>query len=154
MSITALHTSKLKSSSAVEKVSGLYSKCQSVSGCAAALSRSSFAPSIAICLISGMVMLNTICRQAGDTALYRCTIAARAPRRLSKLVSIRSLRDWVSTCTMTSSGTRPVRTRPEMKSNSVAPALGKPTSISLMPTLTKRSKKRCFFSAPIGSISA
>jgi hypothetical protein len=31
---------------------------------------------------------------------------------------------------------------------------GKPTSISLQPTLTSRSKKRIFFSAPIGSISA
>ena len=43
---------------------------------------------------------------------------------------------------------------PEMKSNSVAPALGKPTSISFSPILTSRSKKRVFFSSSIGSISA
>ena len=66
---------------------------------------------------------------------------------------MRSARDCVSTWTRTSSGIRPVRTSPEMKSNSVAPALGKPTSISLRPTLTSRSKNRVFFSVPIGSIS-
>ena len=41
-----------------------------------------------------------------------------------------------------------------MKSNSVCPAEGKPTSISFRPTFTSRSKKRFFFSASIGSISA
>ena len=41
-----------------------------------------------------------------------------------------------------------------MKSNSVAPADGKPTSISLAPMPTSRSKKRCFFSAFIGSARA
>ena len=55
---------------------------------------------------------------------------------------------------MVSSGMRPERTRPAIKSNSVAPALGKPTSISLMPTFTSRSNSRVFFSGPIGSISA
>ena len=60
---------------------------------------------------------------------------------------------WVSTCGMTSSGMAPLCTRPEMKSNSVAPADRKPISISLTPTLTSRSKKRRFFSAFIGSIS-
>ena len=39
-SITASHTSTEKSSSAVEKVSGLYSNCQRVSGRFAASSRS------------------------------------------------------------------------------------------------------------------
>src|SRR3546814_16594365 len=47
-SITASHTSTEKSSSAVEKVSGEYSKCQSVSGCFAASSRSTLTPSTAI----------------------------------------------------------------------------------------------------------
>ena len=70
------------------------------------------------------------------------------------MVSIRSWRDWVSTWTMTSSGILPSLTSPEMKSKSVAPLAGKPTSISLTPTLSSRSKKRIFFSAPIGSISA
>ena len=40
-----------------------------------------------------------------------------------------------------------------MKSYSVAPAEGKPTSISFRPTFSSKSKKRVFFSAPIGSIS-
>jgi len=69
MSITASQHSRLKSSSAVEKVSGEYSKCQSVSGWAAALSRSSLAAVTAISLICGRSMPNTIRRQAGDTAL-------------------------------------------------------------------------------------
>ena len=41
-----------------------------------------------------------------------------------------------------------------MKSNSVAPALGKPTSISLTPISTRRSKKRFFLCASIGSTIA
>ena len=153
-SITAAHTSTEKSSSAVEKVSGLYSNDQSVPGWRAAQSRSTLAPSTAIALTSWRLMPNTIRRQAGDTALYRWTIACFAPARLSKLLSIRSRRDWVSTCTVTSSGMRPSRTRLAMKLNSVAPADGKPTSISLSPTFSSRSNIRCFFSASIGSINA
>ena len=41
-----------------------------------------------------------------------------------------------------------------MKSNSVAPALGKPTSISVKPRWTSRSKKRRLVSASIGSTIA
>jgi hypothetical protein len=69
MSITAAQHSMLKSSSAVEKVSGLYSKRQFVCGRRAALSRSCFAPSIAIALISGISMPKTMRRHAGETAL-------------------------------------------------------------------------------------
>ena len=68
-SITAAHTSTEKSSSAVEKVSGLYSNIHFVSGCFAASSRSTFAPSIAIWRISSRDMPNTILRHAGETAL-------------------------------------------------------------------------------------
>src|SRR3546814_5388361 len=56
ISITASQHSRLKSSSAVEKVSGEYSKCQSVSGCLAASSRMILAASMAICLICGRSM--------------------------------------------------------------------------------------------------
>jgi hypothetical protein len=153
-SITAAQTSTEKSSSAVEKVSGEYSNCQRVSGRLAASSRSTFAPSIAMAFTSSRDIPNTILRHAGLTALYKWTIAVFAPSRLSKLRTIRSRRDCVSTWMATSSGTRPVCTSPLMKSNSVAPALGKPTSISFRPTFTSRSKKRVFFSASIGSINA
>ncbi len=44
----------------------------------------------------------------------------------------------VSTWIVTSPGMRPDRTRPEMKSNSVAPAAGKPTSISFTPHLAQQ----------------
>jgi len=69
MSITASQVSRLKSSSAVEKVSGEYSKYQSVFGCFAASSRSSLAALTAICFTSSRVMRNTISRQAGLSAL-------------------------------------------------------------------------------------
>ncbi len=68
-SITAAQTSMLKSSSAVEKVSGEYWKCQSVSGRAAASSRMIFAPATAISRTSALDMRNTISRHAGLTAL-------------------------------------------------------------------------------------
>ena len=68
-SITAAHTSMLKSTSAVEKVSGLYSNCQFVFGCLAASSRSTLAPSIAICFTSSRLMPKTMRRHAGLTAL-------------------------------------------------------------------------------------
>ncbi len=56
---------------------------------------------------------------------------------------------------MTSSGTRPGlgQAGDEIELGR-AGAEGKPTSISLMPTLQIRSKKRVFFSPSIGSISA
>ena len=69
ISITAAHTSRLKSSSAVEKVSGLYSKRQSVRGCFAASSRSSLAPSTAMSRTCARLMSNTMRRHAGETAL-------------------------------------------------------------------------------------
>ena len=68
-SITAVQTSMLKSSSAVEKVSGLYWKCQSVPGKRAAWSRITFAPAMAMALTSSFDMRNTMSRQAGLTAL-------------------------------------------------------------------------------------
>ena len=68
-SITASHTSRLNSSSAVENVSGLYSKCQSVSGYFAACSLRMLAPSTAIALTPALSRLKTISRHAGLTAL-------------------------------------------------------------------------------------
>jgi hypothetical protein len=62
-------------------------------------------------------------------------------------------RDWVSTCTVTSSGIRFSSMRVRKKVYSVSLAAGKPTSISLKPTLTSRSKKSSFSSRLIGMIS-
>jgi hypothetical protein len=131
-SITAAQTSTEKSSSAVEKVSGNI-RTPVGAGCFAASSRRIFAPSTAICRGSRRAHAEHDRRQAGRDRVVEMDDRAARLRRLSKLVSIRSRRDWVSTWTVTSSGMRPA-TRPEMKSNSVAPA-GKPTSISLMPIL-------------------
>ncbi|MNC89588.1 hypothetical protein D3C83_55490 [compost metagenome] len=68
-SITASQTSRLKSISAVEKVSGEYSKYQSVAGRFAASSRSSLAALTAICFTSSRLMRKTISRHAGLSAL-------------------------------------------------------------------------------------
>ena len=68
-SITAAQTSTEYSISAVENVSGLYSKRQSVPGYLAAQSRKTLAPSMAIALISSLPIPNTIRRHAGEIAL-------------------------------------------------------------------------------------
>src|SRR5690554_7015793 len=54
---------------------------------------------------------------------------------------------------VTSSGMRSPSIRERTKSKSVWEAEGKPTSISLKPIFTSRSKKRCLRSWSMGSIS-
>ena len=99
-------------------------------------------------------MPNTISRQAGAMALYRCTMARRAPWTLRTVVSIRSSRSWVMTIGVTSSGIRPSSIRWRTISKSVVEAEGKPTSISLNPMRTSSRNRRNLRSRFIGSNSA
>ena len=75
---------------------------------------------------------NTTRRCKVDVELYRWIKAVPLkPASDSQVRSISSSRACVSTCTVTSSGTRSSSTSRRMKSKSVWLAEGKPTSISL-----------------------
>ena len=78
-----------------------------------------------------LMALATTLRKIGAVALYRCTVAIRAPARDWTVRSISSSRAWVSTEIRTSSGIRSSSMSSRMKSKSVWPEAGKPTSISL-----------------------
>ena len=140
ISSTASQISKAKSNSVKQKVSGEYSNVHSVSGCSAAHSANSRAPNRASSMEPARSTPNTTSRKIGAVALYRCEMARWTPFKLAKVRRIKSSRDWVSTCTATSSGTRPPSIRPRTKSKSVCEADGKATSISLKPIRTSRSK--------------
>ena len=88
-------------------------------------------PSTASALHSSRSMRNTTLRKIGAVALYRCTVARRAPRIDWTDRSIRSSRAWVRTEILTSSGMRSPSTSSRTKSKSVWLAAGNPTSISL-----------------------
>src|SRR5471032_3384837 len=154
IAVTASQICLEKSSSVVENDSGVYSKPHSVCGCCLINSLTSFVPVVAMLVISSRDMPKTTLRNTGATELYRATMARLAPATDSTVRRISSSRDCVSTMTVTSSGMRFSSTSLRTKSKSVCDADGKPTSISLMPILTSSSKKRSFFSALIGSISA
>src|SRR5471032_658544 len=154
IAVTASQICLEKSSSVAEKDSGVYSKPHSVCGCCLINSLTSVVPVVAMLVISSRDMPKTTLRNTGATELYRWTMARLAPATDSTVRRISSSRDWVSTMTVTSSGMRFSSTSLRTKSKSVCDADGKPTSISLMPILTSSSKKRSFFSALIGSISA
>src|ERR1044071_9872736 len=81
-------------------------------------------------------------------------IARFVPGIASKVLSINSARDCVSTWIVTSSGSRFSSTSSRTKAKSVSEAAGNPTSISLKPSFTSISNMRRFFSGPIGSTSA
>ena len=89
-----------------------------------------------------------------EVELYRCTIARLAPPIASYVRSISSGRACVSTAIVTSSGIRSCSTSERTKSKSVFEADGKPTSISLTPSASSRSKKRRLRAASIGLTSA
>ena len=78
-------------------------------------------------------------------------MARRAPRIDSKLRLINSGRAWVSTWIVTSSGTSRCSISSRINPKSVSDAAGKPTSISLKPSLTNSSNIRRLRSGPIGS---
>ena len=151
---TASQTSFAKSSSVAVKVSGLYCsvKCVSVAASAkrlivrAAFTASVFTPSRS--------RPNTILRNSGAVALYRCTIARFAPRSESNVRSIRSSRACVSTSIVTSSGMWPPSISSRTKLKSVSDADGNATSISLKPIATSVLNIRILRAASIGSNSA
>ena len=76
------------------------------------------------------------------------------PLRDSKVLSINSFLDWVRTCMFTSEGIFLSSIRDLTKSKSVCDAEGKPTSISLNPSLHSKVNILSFLSEPIGSINA
>ena len=76
-------------------------------------------------------MRNTTLRKIGAVALYRWTVARRAPTSDWTERSMRSSRAWVSTEIRTSAGTRSSVISSRTKSKSVWLAAGNPTSISL-----------------------
>ncbi len=77
-----------------------------------------------------------------------------APSMASKVRSINSLRAWVSTWMVTSSGMWPPSISSRTKSKSVWEAAGNPTSISLKPIFTRRSHMRFLRVESIGSTRA
>src|SRR3990167_8173347 len=152
-SITASQTSLANSSSVAMKVSGEYSKVHWVSGCWAAYLTNSLAALTAMALMPSLSWLNTMRRNDGEVALYKCTMAFFAPRRDSKVRAIKSSRPWVSTWMVVSSGMWLSSIRVRTKSKSVCDAAGNEASISFTPTATRVFQKRSFFTASIGSIS-
>ena len=72
----------------------------------------------------------------------------------SKVLLIRCSRHWVRTCTTTSSGISLRSTNWRRKSYSIWEAAGKPISISLNPSFTRRLNISIFSSTTIGSTSA
>ena len=79
-------------------------------------------------------------------------MARGMPMQASRVRSMSSPRDWVSTEMVTSSGIAPSSTRERTKSKSVWEAAGKPISISLKPMLTSRSKMARLAWGPMGSM--
>src|SRR5450830_38811 len=152
-SITASHTSLANSNSVALKVSGEYSNVHWVSGCWAAYLTNSLAALTAMALTPSLSWLNTMRRKDGEVALYRWTMAFFAPRRDSKVRSIKSSRPWVSTWMVVSSGMWLPSIRVRTKSKSVCEAAGNEASISFTPTATKVFQKRSFLTASMGSIS-
>ncbi|CAM5495332.1 hypothetical protein SALBM135S_02779 [Streptomyces alboniger] len=89
-------------------------------------------PSTAICFTASREPRKTTSRQTGAVALYRWTVARRAPFRDSTVRSISSSRACVRTEIVTSSGIASSSSMIDRtKSKSVWPEEGKPTSISL-----------------------
>ena len=88
-------------------------------------------PATASSLVASRSLRKTISRKTGAVALYRCTVARGKPTSESMVRWISSGRDWVSTETVTSSGTASSSTSERTKSKSVWEAAGKPISISL-----------------------
>ncbi|OQV66804.1 hypothetical protein AK51_01630 [Serratia nematodiphila DZ0503SBS1] len=132
-SATASQISSANSNSVKQKVSGEYSKHQAVSGCASHCRRMRRAPFTASATVAALSWRNTMSRNIGAVALYRCTIARGAPCSASKVRSIRSSRDCVSTWIVTSSGISRSSISVRTKSKSVCDAEGNATSISLKP---------------------
>ena len=141
---TALQISTAKGISVPVKLSGEYSKKNSVSGIAAASSLICFAPATARSMVSCMELPKTTSLCRVEVELYRCTIAFFAPFNASKVLWMMWGLLCVSTCTVTSSGIRLLSIRHLANSNSVSLAAGKPISISLNPVSTRNWKNFSF----------
>ena len=137
ISFTASTTSTAYSGSVQVKLSGEYSYRMLPFSFESTSSFTSFAPSIASCLISSLLFLNTTSRCRVDVELYKCTIAFFAPSNASIVFSIICSRACVSTWIDTSSGILFSSIRRRTNSNSVPDAAGNPTSISLKPSFTR-----------------
>ena len=109
--VAVLQASSATGSSVMLKVSGEYSSTHSVSGCASVSDLISPTWVSMSCITSGTLMPNTTRRHTGAVALYTCTMARRAPRRLSIVRRISSSRACVITISVTSSGTSPCSMR-------------------------------------------
>src|SRR5450830_1762527 len=110
-------------------------------------------PATASSFVASRSLRKTSSRKTGAVALYMCTVARGAPVIDSTVRAIRSVRAWVSTEIVTSSGTPPSTTE-RTKSKSIWLAEGKPISISLKPIFTSRSNIRRLRRGSIGSMSA
>ena len=132
-SMTASQISRAKSRSVSTKISGEYSKPNTVSSPSrfSACAMTSRVPVTARSTVAARSARKTTSRKTGAVALYRCTVARGNPTMASTVRSMSSDRDWVSTETVTSPGTASSSTRERTKSKSVCEAAGKPISISL-----------------------
>src|SRR5450759_3828184 len=110
-------------------------------------------PTTASSFVASRSLRKTSSRNIGAVALYMCTVARGAPMIDSTVRAIRSVRAWVSTEIVTSSGSPPSTTE-LTKSKSIWLAEGKPISISLKPIFTSRSNIRRLRRGSIGSVSA
>ena len=130
---TASHTSSANSSSVSMKISGEYSKPTIVSSgrIFSAKLMTSSVPAVASSFVAALSLRKTTSRNIGDVALYMWMVARGTPTTLWIVRSMRSVRAWVRTEIVTSSGTAPPSTIERTKSKSVWDAAGKPTSISL-----------------------
>ncbi len=137
---TASQTSRAKSTSVAEKLSGEYSKRICVPGTLFILDWICFVPRTAMSTTPCLLMPNVIRRWAGEVELYKWTMARGQPANDSNVRWISSSFDWTRTCTQTSSGMRFSSIRRRVKSNSICDAEGKPISISLNPSFTSKAK--------------
>jgi len=103
---------------------------------------------------SATLMPNTTRRHTGAVAQYTCTMARRAPRRLSTVRRISSSRACVNAMMVTSSGISFCSMRSRNVWKSVSEADGNPTSISLIPTAHSVLNNRFLVSRLMGSNSA
>lgn len=144
---TALQISTAKGISVPVKLSGEYSKKNSVSGIAAASSLICFAPATARSMVSCMELPKTTSLCRVEVELYRCTIAFFAPFNASKVLWMMWGLLCVSTCTVTSSGIRLLSIKHLANSNSVSLAAREADFDFLKPCIHQKLEEFQFFRA-------
>ena len=153
VSQTASQISRAYSTSVPVKLSGEYSSITSPSN-SFDISLTNLVPSIAIFLISSLLILNTTSLWSIDVELYIWTIALFNPFNDSNVFFIKCGLACVKTCTVTSSGIKLLSTNVLKKSYSIWDADGKPISISLNPKSTSNLNISNFSSTVIGFTKA